>query len=572
MMKWVNKMLLELNVKDFALIEKLSIKFHEGFNVLLGETGSGKSIIIDAINFLLGGKFNKNFIRTGEGKAFVEGIFTIENIETKKILDDLGIEYEDVLIISRETYKYGKSIAKINGKSVILGSLKEISKTLIDIHGQHENQNLLNNSVHIQYIDYFAKEAIYEVLKEYRIKYYKLKEIEKNMQYLEEKKQDDFRKAEFLKYQLEDIEKANLKAQEEEELLERFKLLNNAEQIENGLSNCYNILYNSNDGYNSVYDSLNLVIKTLSNLEEHNKDIKRIKDSFEEFYYIIEQNVHDLVNIKDNISYDKEELDFINERIYFLDNLKKKYGESIEEILNYKKQIEKEYFDIQNREISIDKLVKEKEHIEEELKLLSNRLHDIRLNISKTLESEIEKEFTYLGLEKVKFKVDIKCLDQFNENGIDKVKFLVSTNPGEPLKSMEEIVSGGELSRIMLSLKSVFINKDNVDSVIFDEIDNGISGRIAQRVGHKMFLISNKKQVFCITHLPQIAAMADYCYVVWKEVINDKTYSNIKLAEEKEKVEFIAKMLGGLETTELSLEHAEELLNIAKESKKKLVS
>ncbi|GAA0780312.1 DNA repair protein RecN [Hathewaya limosa] len=565
-------MLLELNVKDFALIEKLSIKFHEGFNVLLGETGSGKSIIIDAINFLLGGKFNKNFIRTGEGKAFVEGIFTIENIETKKILDDLGIEYEDVLIISRETYKYGKSIAKINGKSVILGSLKEISKTLIDIHGQHENQNLLNNSVHIQYIDYFAKEAIYEVLKEYRIKYYKLKEIEKNMQYLEEKKQDDFRKAEFLKYQLEDIEKANLKAQEEEELLERFKLLNNAEQIENGLSNCYNILYNSNDGYNSVYDSLNLVIKTLSNLEEHNKDIKRIKDSFEEFYYIIEQNVHDLVNIKDNISYDKEELDFINERIYFLDNLKKKYGESIEEILNYKKQIEKEYFDIQNREISIDKLVKEKEHIEEELKLLSNRLHDIRLNISKTLESEIEKEFTYLGLEKVKFKVDIKCLDQFNENGIDKVKFLVSTNPGEPLKSMEEIVSGGELSRIMLSLKSVFINKDNVDSVIFDEIDNGISGRIAQRVGHKMFLISNKKQVFCITHLPQIAAMADYCYVVWKEVINDKTYSNIKLAEEKEKVEFIAKMLGGLETTELSLEHAEELLNIAKESKKKLVS
>ncbi|AWZ48274.1 DNA repair protein RecN [Clostridiaceae bacterium 14S0207] len=565
-------MLLELNVKDFALIEKFSIKFHEGFNVLLGETGSGKSIIIDAINFLLGGKFNKNFIRTGEGKAFVEGIFTIENIEAKKILDDLGIEYEDVLIISRETYKYGKSIAKINGKSVILGSLKEISKTLIDIHGQHENQNLLNNSVHIQYIDYFAKEAIYEVLKEYRIKYYKLKEIEKNMQYLEEKKQDDFRKAEFLKYQLEDIEKADLKAQEEEELLERFKLLNNAEQIENGLSNCYNILYNSNDGYNSVYDSLNLVIKTLSNLEEHNKDIKRIKDSFEEFYYIIEQNVHDLVNIKDNISYDKEELDFINERIYFLDNLKKKYGESIEEILNYKKQIEKEYFDIQNREISIDKLVKEKEHIEEELKLLSNRLHDIRLNISKTLESEIEKEFTYLGLEKVKFKVDIKCLDQFNENGIDKVKFLVSTNPGEPLKSMEEIVSGGELSRIMLSLKSVFINKDNVDSVIFDEIDNGISGRIAQRVGHKMFLISNKKQVFCITHLPQIAAMADYCYVVWKEVINDKTYSNIKLAEEKEKVEFIAKMLGGLETTELSLEHAEELLNIAKESKKKLVS
>lgn len=565
-------MLLELNVKDFALIEKLSIKFYEGFNVLLGETGSGKSIIIDAINFLLGGKFNKNFIRTGEGKAFVEGIFTIENIQTKKILDDLGIEYEDVLIISRETYKYGKSIAKINGKSVILGSLKEISKTLMDIHGQHENQNLLNNNVHIQYIDYFAKETIYEVLKEYRIKYYKLKEIEKNIQYLEEKKQDDFRKAEFLKYQLEDIEKANLKVQEEEELLERFKLLNNAEQIENGLNYCYNILYNSNDGYKSIYDSLNLVIKTLSNLEEHNKEIKRIKDSFEEFYYIIEQNVHDLVNIKDNISYDKEELDFINERIYFLDNLKKKYGESIEEILNYKKQIEKEYFDIQNREISIDKLVKEKDDIEEELKLLSNRLHDIRLNVSEILEHEIEKEFTYLGLEKVKFKVDIKCLDQFNENGIDKVKFLVSTNPGEPLKSMEEIVSGGELSRIMLSLKSVFINKDNVDSVIFDEIDNGISGRIAQRVGHKMFLLSNKKQVFCITHLPQIAAMADYCYVVWKEVIKDKTYSNIKLAEEKEKVEFIAKMLGGLETTELSLEHAEELLNIAKESKKKLVS
>lgn len=563
-------MLLELNIENFALMEKLNIRFDKGFNVLLGETGSGKSIIIDAINFVLGEKFNKNFIRTGETKTFVEAIFTIENYDTKRILKELDIEFEDIVIISRETHKQGKSIAKVNGKSVIISKLKEISKSLMDIHGQHENQSLLSTNKHIQYIDYYGYNEIEETLKEYKIKYNKVKEIEKDLQILEAREQEDLRKAEFLKFQLEDITKADLKFGEDDQLLERHSLLSNSEKIQNNLNLCYNMLYNSTEQYRAVYDSINYVIRNLRNIEEHQKDIKKIADSFEEIYYIIEQNVHEITSIQGRTNFDKDELDYINERLYFIEGLKKKYGNTVEDILKYKEKIEIEFNSLKSREDSINQLLKEKETLYNELELISKKLHNIREQISKELEDAIKVEFNYVGLEKVKFKVSIEEDKNYNENGKDLIEFLISTNPGEPLNPINEIASGGELSRIMLSLKSVFINKDNIDAVVFDEIDTGISGRIAQRVGHKMFLISKTKQVFCITHHPQIAAMSDNCYLVSKEVIGNKTFSKIKLATEKEKIEFIAKMLGGLKTTELSLEHAEEILKIAREDKKEI--
>ncbi|CAM3012240.1 DNA repair protein RecN [Hathewaya histolytica] len=563
-------MLLELNIKNFALMENLNIRFNKGFNVLLGETGSGKSIIIDAINFVLGEKFNKNFIRTGETKTFVEAIFTIENYDTEDILNELGIEFQDILIISRETHKYGKSIVKVNGKSVIMSSLKDISKTLIDIHGQHENQSLLKINNHIQYVDYYGYDRTKDLLEKYKLKYKRIKEIHRELEELEERKKEDLRKSEFLKFQLEDINKANLKIGEDEELLDKYNILNNAEKIQSSLNNCYNVLYSSNDGYRSVYDNLNYIVKSLRAIENHQKDLKKLADSFQEIYYIIEQNVHDISNIKDNVSYDRDELDYINERLYLIETLKKKYGSSLEDIMKYKKEIEEEFNSLESRENSINDLLKEEEELTKDLDIISDNLHKIRQEISEELEKNIISEFNYVGLEKVTFKVSIKNQEQYNEYGKDIVEFLISTNPGEPLNPINEIASGGELSRIMLSLKSVFINKDNLDTVVFDEIDTGISGRVAQRVGHKMYLISKNKQVFCITHLPQIAAMADNCYLVWKEVLENKTFSNIKLATEKEKIDFIARMLGGLRTTELSLEHAEEILKIANENKKEL--
>ncbi|MFX0548946.1 DNA repair protein RecN [Hathewaya histolytica] len=563
-------MLLELNIKNFALMENLNIRFNKGFNVLLGETGSGKSIIIDAINFVLGEKFNKNFIRTGETKTFVEAIFTIENYDTEDILNELGIEFQDILIISRETHKYGKSIVKVNGKSVIMSSLKDISKTLIDIHGQHENQSLLKINNHIQYVDYYGYDRTKDLLEKYKLKYKRIKEIHRELEELEERKKEDLRKSEFLKFQLEDINKANLKIGEDEELLEKYNILNNAEKIQSSLNNCYNVLYSSNDGYRSVYDNLNYIVKSLRTIENHQKDLKKLADSFQEIYYIIEQNVHDIGNIKDNVSYDRDELDYINERLYLIETLKKKYGSSLEDIMKYKKEIEEEFNSLESRENSINDLLKEEKELTKDLDIISDNLHKIRQEISEELAKNIISEFNYVGLEKVTFKVSIKNQEQYNEYGKDIVEFLISTNPGEPLNPINEIASGGELSRIMLSLKSVFINKDNLDTVVFDEIDTGISGRVAQRVGHKMYLISKNKQVFCITHLPQIAAMADNCYLVWKEVLENKTFSNIKLATEKEKIDFIARMLGGLRTTELSLEHAEEILKIANENKKEL--
>lgn len=563
-------MLLELNVKNFALIEKTHIEFHEGFNVFLGETGSGKSIIIDAINFLLGGKFNKNFLRTGEEKTFVEGIFTVENINSRKVLDALSIEYDDIIVISRESTKYGKSMAKVNGKTIVLSSLKELSKTFMDIHGQHESQSLLKVSTHIQYMDYFGKEFIDEILYEYKLKYNDLKHINEKIKILKEKKQDDLRRLEFLKFQIDDISKVNPSIGEEEELNDRYKILNNSEQIEKNLTYSYNILYNSNNEFQCVFDLINIVMKNLRSVEDNHKDIKRICDSFQEIYYIIEQNIHDLVDIKDNMNYDRDELDSINERIYILDALKKKYGSTMEEVLSYKNQLMDEFHELNDRDNELENLESKQNEIKKYLKEKGEELHRLREMVSKNLGEQIEEEFKYVGLEKVRFKVEVIKEDSFNENGMDTVKFLICTNPGEPFKSMEEIVSGGELSRIMLSLKSVFIHKDMIDSVVFDEIDTGISGGIAQRVGCKMFTIAKNRQVFCITHLPQIAAMADYCYLIWKEVIEDKTYSNIRIASEDEKVKFIAKMLGGDEITELSIEHSQELLQLAKDNKEKL--
>lgn len=563
-------MLLELNVKNFALVEKTHIEFQNGFNVFLGETGSGKSIIIDAINFLLGGKFNKNFLRTGEERTFVEGIFTVENSNSKKVLDELSIDYDDIIVISREATKYGKSMAKVNGKTIVLSSLKELSRTFMDIHGQHESQNLLKVSTHIQYMDYFGKDTINPILCDYRLKYSDLKQINEKIKILREKKQDDLRRLEFIKFQIDDIAKVNPSVGEEEDLNDRYKILNNSEQIEKSLTYCYNILYNSNNEFQCVFDLINIVIKNLRSVENNHKDIKRISDSFQEVYYIIEQNIHDLVDIKDNMNYDRNELDSINERIYLLDSLKKKYGSTMEEIISYKNEIIDEFNELNNRDSELESLEIEENKIKRYLIEKGNELHKLREKVSIILQEQIEKEFKYVGLEKVKFKIEIIKEDSFNENGIDRVKFLICTNPGEPFKSMEEIVSGGELSRIMLSLKSVFTHKDMIDSVVFDEIDTGISGGIAQRVGCKMFTIAKNRQVFCITHLPQIAAMADHCYLIWKEVIEDKTYSNIRIASEDEKIKFIAKMLGGDEITDLSIEHSQELLKIANESKIRL--
>jgi len=310
-----------------------------------------------------------------------------------------------------------------------------------------------------------------------------------------------------------------------------------------------------------------MAIKELRSVEKHMEKIKLITDSIEESYYNIEENIADLRNLKETIYYDEKELEYMNSRIHQINTCKKKYGSTIKEIYEYKEKIQVEYEELTNSSEIITLLKKEKVAVESEMRIIAQDIHKIRCNIAKELQDKIKDELNYIGLEKSKFYIEVKQEEEFYENGSDKVQFCISTNPGEPLNPLEEIVSGGELSRIMLALKTVFVDKDEIPTVIFDEIDTGISGRIAQCVAEKMYLISLKHQIFCVTHLPQIASMADTNYLISKNVINDKTYTNVIKMNDKEKQHEIARMIGGTEVTKLTLENSKEMINMAKKQK-----
>lgn len=559
-------MLLQLSIKNFALIEEITLDLDEGFTILAGETGAGKSILIDAINYVLGSKFNKDLIRTGEEKTFVEAICSIEdNKSLKEILDFYDIEYDDILIISRESFKNGKSVIRVNGKAIILSNLRKISEKLIDIHGQHSNQNLLNKDRHIEYLDSFGKINLENDFIKYKESFVEFKDIKDKILSLN-KNESDEKLVDYIKYQIEEIDNASLSAGEEEKLKDRYNILSNHEKIRNSLARSYSYLDSSTGEY-SVLDSLDFVVREISAIEKHSEKAKLIKERVNNTYYELQDLTKDIKSLLDESYYDENELDEINSRIYKIGLLKKKYGSSIEEILKYRENLDKQYQEIINSEEIIKELKNKLIVIEKRLDKYSKNIHEKRVILGKAIEEKIEKELKYVGLGKCTFKISIEYDDSFNLKGKDKVQFMISTNLGEPIKPMEKIVSGGELSRIMLSLKSVFIDKDNTPTIIFDEIDTGISGRIAQCVAEKMYEISNKHQVLCITHLPQIASMSDNHYMVKKYIENEKTFTKIEKINEEKKIEEIAIMLGGVKLTENTLTNAREIIELANKKK-----
>lgn len=561
-------MLLQLNIKNFALIRELSVEFGKGFNILSGETGAGKSILIDTIDYVLGGKFSKDLIRYGEEKTFVEAVFSIENPEITNVLAEQGIE-DEILIISRETTLLGKSIIKVNGKSVVLSYLKRIREKLLDIHGQHQNQNLLNKSFHILYLDDFIGEEINKHLKVYD-------DLRKEQSSIIEKinelngNADREKLLDYIKFQIDDIEKANLKINEEEDLKEEFDLLSNAEKISLALSKSYAILDSPMEGI-SVIEGLSKAVNELSLVENHFEKLKDKREKIEESLYNLEEIAREIRDLSSEIYYDEFELEKINSRIYEISLYKKKYGESVEEILNYLKKLKTQYEELVNSEEIINKLNSKRIEIEKEMKNVCEIMHDIRKEYAVNLEEKIKYELNYVGMEKAEIRIDIENSDSFNSRGLDDVTFLISTNPGEPLKVLEKVVSGGELSRIMLAMKCVFVDKDKIPTLIFDEIDTGISGTIAKRVGEKMFEVSSKHQVLCITHLPQIAALSDCHYFVSKKVEDGKTYTQIRTLDKYEKIKEIAKMTSGDEVSDVTLENASEMVAFAELKKQEIL-
>lgn len=562
-------MLIQLTINNFALIESISFDLGEGFNILSGETGAGKSILIDAIDYVLGGKFSKDLIRTGENKTSVEAVFEINNENIKEALNDLEIEYEDVLIIRRETLLTGKSLIKVNGKSLIVSQLKKIREKILDIHGQHQNQNLLQKESHGIYLDNFIGEIIEKDLNEFSSLRDELYSIRAKIVDLRGNLEGE-KLIDYIKFQLEDIEKGKLRLGEEEELKEQFNSLSNAEKINNSLTISYNIL--SGGDSSSALEGLSKVITELSSIEEYVSWIKEKREIVEEAYYNLEEITRELRDGADNIQYDEEELAKINERLYTINSYKKKYGGSVESVLENYENLKNRFEELSNAEEIIKELeIKEKE-ILEKMKIVGEKLHKIRVEKKDILEEKILKELSYVGLDKSTMEIQIEKLERHNERGFDDITFAISTNPGEPVKSLEKVLSGGELSRIMLALKCVFADKDDIPTLIFDEIDTGISGQVGQRVGEKMYQVSKNHQVLCITHLPQIAILSDKHYFVSKEVINGKTYTKIKILNEEEKISQVASMLGGDNVTNTTIENVKEMLKNANLKKEEIKS
>ncbi|CUU47118.1 DNA repair protein RecN [Clostridium beijerinckii] len=553
-------MLIQLNIKNFALIEDMTINFSEGFNILSGETGAGKSIMIDAIDFVLGGKFSKNLIRTGEDRTYVEALFSLEKSKVSEVLEELDIEYEDVLIISRESHASGKNLIKVNGKSLITSQLRKIRAKLLDIHGQHANQELLQRNTHISYLDGFIGDEMINPIGRFSDLRADLIKIREEINRICGN-QDREKLLDYLKFQIEDIEKAKLKKDEEETLKEEYNILANAEKINNSLSISYGIL-SGNEELN-VIDSISKIMHELSNVENHFEKIKKNKQLIEEAFYTLEEASREIRDMAEEIVFDQDALEKVNARIYEINTYKKKYAPTIPEILDYYEKIKKEYNEILNSEQIIESLKEKEKEILSKMEKEALILHELRVRKSKFLEEKILRELTFVGLEKSRMEISIVRQEEFNEKGFDEVSFLISTNPGEPLMPLEKVLSGGELSRIMLALKCVFAEKDEIPTLIFDEIDTGISGAVAQRVGEKMYQLSDTHQVLCITHLPQIAVLSDHHYFVMKKVKDNKTFTRIKILEKEEKELEISKMLAGDDVTEATLNNVKEMIKLS---------
>lgn len=562
-------MLLELHIKDFALIDSADLKFEKGLNILTGETGAGKSIVIDSVNFIMGDKQSRDIIRTGAESAYVEGVFDANSEEASHILQENGIDEEDVLIISREINQNGRSISRINGKTVTVSLLKQVMKYIIDIYGQHQHQSLLDEQNHIQILDSFCGSSIIEIKKQYKALYEQTKEIENQIDRINLDEKDRQRKLGLLSYQINEINEAKLKPNEDEELYKKREVLANAEKIYSSLSHAYNILYSSEE-QNSSYDGIGSSIGYLEGIEKYDEKLENIKNELKDVYYNLEGIVDEIREYKDNIDFEPDVLNQVEIRLDLINSLKMKYGNSIEEILAYCERSSSELNELVNNNQTIDKLSQKKKDGYIKLNKLAEDISKIRKEVAVKLEDRIEEELRYLGMDKASFKIVVEDNESLNEDGKNKVYFMMTANVGEPLKPLSKVASGGELSRIMLAIKSVIADVDSIPTLIFDEIDTGISGRAAQAVAEKMCLISKNHQVLCVTHLPQIASMADVHFKIEKNIIDGKTYTNVLKLDNKGQTEELARMLGGAILTDLTRKHSIEMKSLANDLKGKI--
>lgn len=554
-------MLNHLSIKNVAVIDSLEVAVKEGVSVLTGETGAGKSIIIDSINMILGDRANKELVRFGEEKAVVQAVFEA-NKAALWLLKENDIEAEDnQIIISRRVTSDGKSVARVNGTVVTLSLLREIADCLINIHGQHDNQALLTPPKHINFLDDYADNSA--LMEEYCAVYAKAKSIKRQLSSLEMDEKEKMQRIDLLEYQVKEIEKANLTVGEEEDLKEQRDIAANAEKIKSAVNEAYANLY-ENEGSPSAYDSLSVAAGVLSEISEFNPTLKTVCDTVTEAVYTLEDAAHELRAFGDGVDFDEAALNEIEERLDLISKLKRKYGRTIEEILKFLENGKNELESIKMSDEKTAELQKELERAIKELGEAGKRLSESRKKSAKELQEKIERSLAELNMEKAKFCVRVETNGEFFENGMDKVEFLISANPGEPLKPLVKIASGGELSRVMLAIKSILADSDGVDTLIFDEIDTGVSGNAALKIAKKLTEIGRSKQVICITHLPQLTAAADTHYLISKNTDGALASTTLTELDAKGREEELARIIDGGDMSSLALEHAREMLKNAK--------
>ena len=567
-------MLLQLNINNIALIDKVSIELESGLNILTGETGAGKSIIIDSINAVLGDRVSRDIIRTGSEKALVEAVFKVDPEQIKEIMDEMGMEPEEdgTLILSREITQSGRNTCRINGKMVAASFIKLIGERIIDLHGQHDNQSLLKTDSHIELLDSFGGEAIRTIKQEYLSLLEQYKEVKVKLKELAGDPGERERKIDLLRFQIDEIRKAKLRPDEDEDLNKQRVMLANAEKISNSLSLAYSLITSGESGGKPAIDALNEALSHLSNVSQLDDTYNVLHKRLLDFIYQIDDLSDDLRSSFEDVENNPELLEEIVERLDLIYRLKRKYGASISEVNQYCESVEKQLAQIEANEESAALMESRKRELEEELHDAAFRLNTKRHEAASILEDRIGEQLEDLEMKKSRVHVDIRFDDEldasgerrFTQNGLDKIEFLISANVGEPLKPLARIASGGEMSRVMLAIKTILAQIDQIPSMIYDEIDNGISGLAAQKVGEKLSYISHGHQVICVTHLAQIASMAEHHYLIEKVMEENSTRTIVKKLRDRENIKEIARLIGGGEASSASLKYAEEMIDKAK--------
>ncbi|HAE41789.1 MAG TPA: DNA repair protein RecN [Clostridiales bacterium] len=552
-------MLLNLSILNFIIFEKIFLDFTDGFNVFTGETGAGKSMIIDSLNLLLGGKSNKGFVRKDCDKATVQGSFYIEeNSPLLALLAEQGIETEDgTIIITRDVMDNGRSTARINDILINISFLKKISRYLLDIHGQYEQQSILDSSEHIQILDKMCGIEMNGLLSDYQSLYRDYVGLKNELAALEKSNRDKTARMDFLEFQINEINSARLKAGEESTLFEEYNILSNLNDIK---SNVFQAAEYFTDDNRSITDMLSEALKAIKRVSHFDEKLRGFESAMELIIDSSQELSFDLIDYANDRDLDDERLSFLEQRLEAINHIKRKYNMEVEDLLIHRDKAVSELDLLKNIDMRINRLKDSLKSVIVRMESLSDKLHDIRKSKATIIAQEIENQLHSLNMKEARFQISMTKMEAFTELGRDNVLFMISTNPGMDLMPLDKILSGGEVSRIMLAIKSIINEIDDIPTMIFDEIDTGISGKTAHMVGEKIKRISATHQVICVTHSPQIASAAHTHFVIEKLTDGQSTYSSVTRLDHQDRIREVARLLSSLDITEISLKNAEEMV------------